>query len=1512
MFKRHRVKSCIKKGDIALSEGNLSKAESHYRQALDIDPISVESIYSLGAVSMQRREWVQAIQFADDTLAIEPQHAGAWTLKGNALLGLERWAEAIEALERSEPGDLSPLILGQIGLCHEGLGDIEAAEIVLRQALSNDPSYTTRFALVAMFSYSSLAADLHHFLGRVLQKKGLQEEAKLHYHLAKRNDGTIELDPIYLEIGSDGELDNHPYFDSVEGPPEDLTEHLIWLTNRDSLPTREQFPPADDEVLLDRMAALVYAAQKAGEYHISAKLRLVGDVLCNSAKPTLFQTLLSLKWCRFFELVERVNEGEIEENEALEQISQLSFDAGETQEMLLLTRRFITLHPESALVLAGWVARLLRLTTDPSHAIQGTLLHGFAQSRCLNLSTAETILKEAYHRAYDLGARRQIFESLTELADHYVRSGENELALEWVDKAAEHSDSETGGLNPQTRYLRTQLLLNVGRAGEAFDEGVWLLQHAADVEPFTQPGDLFNLLTELSTTTSRQYPVELMSELSNANESVGVQKLLTRAQAAAMEGNLQSSLALFDQAEESGWQAQDRGAIVHILALKAQTAAEAEDLDQAEISVARALYIAEQVADRVDSWSLAMLASNIAAQRGDDDQAQSRLEIALSEARRLEDRYKQTKSLRALSSLLIESDPDRAVQLFGESVRIDSDDEAETVDWQNAQSSISKGDWPAVIVAYDRLLADNSAIAVRLYPEALANRAIARIHLGNEQAALVDFESAAEIFLQRGKTIRAIEILSRVATMKSQDRELAMMVLEHAREQMLEEPSAGIRRTASTHLAEAAFETGHIEFAEDTAKPALQIALSKDWRDSRDEINLRHVLAKVARCKANYPEALEHYREGIARAEYLKDDQMIAQLRGNRAIVQRFLGQFNAAIIDYEYAINFARKRGDTSYLANLQYNMVSTLFLLRRDNEAISIADQALKVFDVNRDTAMAERTLAMLGQYASNRDLPEELQKRIANLAHSDKPSADSLVKQWRNSIEAHDLFEQGKPSHGEHILRRIADEHAAQGDRYNEARTILGLSRMQLPSTPREAIDNVMQARVAAADLGLTAMLTECDELLLEAAMQTNDETAVAQHLPHLLVGWRSQRMMLEVDSDRLLLADRSASLMDRLAAWQLENGRLHKALEAQDLGRCQVLIDKLGETLPVRLFPIEKMQALLMSWEDGATMLALTWINNLLYAFTLSATDRSPHVRNTGLDRQAISKINSDFEREVLRYRGESSSNWERLAAPLLSGIDERLPKNGTVVLVLEEELQSLPIHALRLDSGERLLQRAAVVYAPSMQLLSILQARPTFTTESTGNRLVAAGVTFQDEALALMQRFGGLGLTSRHLDKTALETHFENARFIHLACHGYFDQKNHLESGLVISDTTEPLARDVLSARELMEWGIAADLVVLSACETGRGIPSASEFLGLGRALVLAGARSTITALWKVENRATVNLMLSFYGNLFDQQIADAAQALRYAQLEAAQTQGLCDWAAFKLTGWPLYGEINHD
>jgi CHAT domain-containing protein len=182
--------------------------------------------------------------------------------------------------------------------------------------------------------------------------------------------------------------------------------------------------------------------------------------------------------------------------------------------------------------------------------------------------------------------------------------------------------------------------------------------------------------------------------------------------------------------------------------------------------------------------------------------------------------------------------------------------------------------------------------------------------------------------------------------------------------------------------------------------------------------------------------------------------------------------------------------------------------------------------------------------------------------------------------------------------------------------------------------------------------------------------------------------------------------------------------------------------------------------------------------------------------------------------------------------------------------------------------------------------------------------------------------------------------FKEYRYIHFATHGLLNENNPPYSGLILSltdsaatkapasqtrgvsrstsdsggssETTSarsasPQSEDgLLQVYEVFNLKLNADLVVLSACETGLGKEVKGEgLIGLTHAFFYAGTPSVMVSLWKVQDRSTADLMANFYQQL--ERASGKAEALRQAKLKLIQDKRYAHpyyWAPFVLIGDP--------
>jgi len=156
-------------------------------------------------------------------------------------------------------------------------------------------------------------------------------------------------------------------------------------------------------------------------------------------------------------------------------------------------------------------------------------------------------------------------------------------------------------------------------------------------------------------------------------------------------------------------------------------------------------------------------------------------------------------------------------------------------------------------------------------------------------------------------------------------------------------------------------------------------------------------------------------------------------------------------------------------------------------------------------------------------------------------------------------------------------------------------------------------------------------------------------------------------------------------------------------------------------------------------------------------------------------------------------------------------------------------------------------------------------------------------------------------------KLAMSDELSRYRMVHFSTHGLLDSRHPELSGLVLSlvDEAGRPQEGFLRLHEIYRLRLNADLVVLSACQTGLGKEVRGEgLIGLVRGFMYAGAPRVMASMWEVDDAATTELMKSFYKGVLQEKLTPAA-ALRAAQIEMLKKshwQSPYYWGAFVLHG----------
>jgi filamentous hemagglutinin family protein len=289
-----------------------------------------------------------------------------------------------------------------------------------------------------------------------------------------------------------------------------------------------------------------------------------------------------------------------------------------------------------------------------------------------------------------------------------------------------------------------------------------------------------------------------------------------------------------------------------------------------------------------------------------------------------------------------------------------------------------------------------------------------------------------------------------------------------------------------------------------------------------------------------------------------------------------------------------------------------------------------------------------------------------------------------------------------------------------------------------------------------------------------------------------------------------------------------------------------------------------------------------------------------------------------QRIVSRPQVQSTDQYlQQLHQLLIEPINDLLPTdpNAHVIFIPQEQLFLVPFGALQEKDGKFLIENHTILTAPSIQVLELTHQQRQRIGKGRGESLVVGNPTMpaigqppeqlsslpdaEEEAKAIAPLLKTNALIGNQATKLAILQQMPKARIIHLATHGLMNNEQGLKSAIALAPSGED--NGLLTAEEILNLKLNAELVVLSACNTGRGKITGDGVIGLSRSLISAGVPSVIVSLWSVPDSPTAFLMTEFYRQL--QQNPDKAQALRQAMLSTIkQHPDPQDWAAFTLIG----------
>lgn len=686
--------------------------------------------------------------------------------------------------------------------------------------------------------------------------------------------------------------------------------------------------------------------------------------------------------------------------------------------------------------------------------------------------------------------------------------------------------------------------------------------------------------------------------------------------------------------------------------------------------------------------------------------------------------------------------------------------------------------------------------------------------------------------------------------------------------------------------------------------------------DRQGAANARNLAGLASLYAGNYAPAAAAFRAALRDSTAARDDPGRAEQLSNLGIVAYYLGQYDESARAYAQAMLVVDAHARDAWATRRRGIVLANQAALE---QRLGRYDAALDVYRTMRESsAMArpeEQAQMLVNQGALFRrlgdpykalDAYDTARTRFAEHAHV---SGELGALTNRGIVLALDL---GRADEAVAVFGQALELAARTGNRREEllARLYRGEAALRAGRVA-EATADFDTGRALADSLKAAEEQWKAWYGLGRAAAAAGDRATAAARLDRAIGIVETIRDGLTLPSRRADFFQEKRDVYDARIALSVTSDPVAQTFALVERSRARAWRDRLGLRAEVTLGAVQTSL-------PSDTVLLSYW-HSTVGAAVVRVTRDSAAVTPVRVDGEALTRLLTALDRP--------DPTWEPAAAALAASLIPPGALHGRqrLVVVPDGPLGLLPFEALPVDGGP-IVARLSVRYLPTSAALLTphrtqprwrrpwstglvgfgdpLPGRDPWASSATPARLPASA----DEVRAAATALGGRhqvflgGDNAKASLAGALAAH---PFVLHVATHGIADPANAERSRLLFSPPDADGPREALFLREIYDLPLdGLELAVLSACETERGPLLRGEGVqGFSRALLAAGARSSITSLWRVSDAATAALMRELYERL--QRGDDRAEALAGAKRALLATSSLAhphSWAAFVLTG----------
>lgn len=687
----------------------------------------------------------------------------------------------------------------------------------------------------------------------------------------------------------------------------------------------------------------------------------------------------------------------------------------------------------------------------------------------------------------------------------------------------------------------------------------------------------------------------------------------------------------------------------------------------------------------------------------------------------------------------------------------------------------------------------------------------------------------------------------------------------------------------------------------------ILLPIAKATNDRKTEAQALGNLGIAYKESGKYDKAIESQQQALVLMQAIKDRQGEGQVLGNLGNAYEAVGDYDKSIDAYQQSLSIAKETKDRPGEAVSLANIGAIFANLGKYDQAIESYKQSLVLAQSINDKLGEANTLNNLGiAYQAQKNITKAIESYTQALA-----IARAINDRRMEAI----------------TLGGLGLAYADQRD-YTKA-----IEQQQQTLKIAQAIGNRRLEGLALNNQGHTLFISG---KLSEAEQKLQEALKVLESLRPGLT-----------DADKVSIFDTQVFSYNLLQKIRVAQNKYEAALEVAEQGRARAFVELLASRLSpevaettLNIQPPTIAQIKQIAQNHQATLVEYSIVpgNDFKFQGKLKAPAADLFIwvvqptgkvefRRVDLKSLAAESTKPTTLQELVRISRNSNGPGairsqvarKQLHKLLIEPIAELLPKEPTerVIFMPQDALFLLPFPALEDSTGQYLIAKHTMLTAPAIQVLDLtrqqqqrLQTKyskpfPEKDILVVGNPKMPEDLeplpAAETEALAIAKIFNTKAIVGDQATKVDIVQKMPNAHLIHLATHGLLSERKKGDIPGALAFTPSQNDDGFLTSTEILNLKLNAQLVVLSACNTGRGKITGDGVIGLSRAFITSGVPSVIVSLWSVPDAPTSLLMTEFYRNL--QKNSDKAQALRQAMLVTMKkTPNPYDWAAFTLIG----------